>query len=92
MYPIRRRRTKVHKKPTERGRFAQAWGQAPSPRRSVAVKPRALDALASAEGTADNYPFRPDGAAGSAGFQRSGSSSSIRLFGCVLTRASTSRR
>src|SRR5262249_62400699 len=38
------------------------------------------------------YPFRPGGSADSAGFQRSGNSSSIRLFGCVLTRPSTSRR
>jgi hypothetical protein len=38
------------------------------------------------------YPFRPGGSVGSAGFQRSGRSSAIRLFGCVLTRPSRSRK
>jgi hypothetical protein len=43
------------------------------------------------EGLADHYPFRPAGVVASGFPQRSGSSSSIRLCGCVLTRLRRSR-
>jgi hypothetical protein len=44
------------------------------------------------EGLANSYPFRPGESDASKGFQQSGKSSAIRLWGCVLTRSSTSRR
>src|SRR5512135_2330928 len=76
----------------QRGAHGQALpDQKPPPDRPRRT-PRFAAPAAARVGLAVIYPFRSPGSGASAGSQRSGNNSSIRLLGCVLTRSSTSRR